>query len=272
VIASELRASAGFEPLLSLQRNRIDLWLVFFDSLRDPRLLERYRKLLSAAERAQEPRFFFDDDRRRFVITRALVRTVLSRYSHTAPECWSFAQNAYGRPQVVARSSTHARISFNVSHTKSLILLGVTGENAIGVDVENVSARRASLGIADHYFAADEVAALHTLPAERRVERFFELWTLKESYIKARGMGLSIPLDAFSFQFPHDDSVEFCSREGIHVAPATWRFWQLRPAAEYLAAVCVQRSTELCPELVMRSVVPLESETRIACPIARRSV
>jgi 4'-phosphopantetheinyl transferase len=266
-----LRVSAGSEPLLLLQRNRIDLWLVFFEALRDPCLLDRYRQLLSSEERAQEPRFCFDDDRRRFLITRALVRTVLSRYSHTEPQCWSFTQNAYGRPQVVPRDSTEARISFNVSHTKSLILLGVTGECALGVDVENVSARRPTLGIADDYFAPEEVAALHALPAVRRPERFFELWTLKESYIKARGMGLSIPLDTFSFRFPTEQWVELLSHAGRDGDSAQWRFWQLRPATEYLAAVCVQCAGERSPELAMRRIVPLESEARIACPIERRS-
>jgi 4'-phosphopantetheinyl transferase len=84
-------------------------------------------------------------------------------------------------------------------------------------------------------------------------------------------MGLSIPLDEFSFQFPHDGAIDFATREYFAGNPAKWRFWQLRPAAEYLAAVCVQRSGEPSPELVVRGVVPLESETRIECSIARRS-
>jgi 4'-phosphopantetheinyl transferase len=260
------------EPLLTLHPGRVDLWFVFFDQLRDERLLHGYRQLLSASELTHTQNFHFAEDRRRFLITRALVRTVLSRYARTEPSRWSFVQNRYGRPEIVAESAADKRISFNVSHTKGLILLGVACDHALGVDTERVCARNAVLDVAEYYFAAEEVLAMHALRAERRSERFYQLWTLKESYIKARGMGLSIPLDQVSFSFPREERLALASHPSLEDDTAEWRFWQVRPGAEYLAAICVKRSAcGKCPELTMRKVVPLESEEHVEYPIVRTS-
>src|SRR6185436_4436818 len=177
----------------------IHRWLAFYDEIADERLHAAYRELLDAAEREQEPRFYFARDRRRYLVTRALVRTVLSRYLSIDPRACIFSTNAYGRPEIVNAEGREAGLSFNLSHTHSLIVLGVTTGRALGVDVENVRDREASIAVADRFFAPQEVAALAATPADRQQYRFFEYWTFKESYIKARGMGLSLPLDKFGF-------------------------------------------------------------------------
>src|SRR6185295_2220740 len=104
--------------------------------------------------------------------------------------------------------AAEAGLSFNISHTRSLIVLAVAKERAVGVDVENVQAREIEIRVADRFFAVPEVAALHAVPPDRQQYRFFEYWTFKESYIKARGMGLSLPLGKFGFHFPAERAVE----------------------------------------------------------------
>jgi 4'-phosphopantetheinyl transferase len=236
---------------IALASAEVHLWLMFYDQLADERL-QPYRALLNAAEREQVPRFHFARDRRRYLATRLLVRTVLSRYAPIAPEEWVFCTNAYGRPQVVDPEVGGGGLTFNVSHTHSLIVLGVTRRSAVGVDVENIFAREASLDIADRFFALDEVAALSSVPRWQQQYRFFEYWTFKESYIKARGMGLSLPLDKFSIRYPDDHRVAITIAPELEDDSARWQLWQFRPFPEYLVAVCAERVGARCPNPVVR--------------------
>jgi len=151
-------------------------------------------------------------------------------------------------------------LSFNISHTHSLIVLGVTKGRALGVDVENFRAREVSIEIADRFFAPQEVAALTAAPAQQQQYRFFEYWTFKESYIKARGLGLSLPLDKFSFHYPDDLAVELAIRPELADDSARWQFWQFRPRPEYLVAICAERVGAESPSLIVRQAVPMLSE------------
>jgi len=255
---------------VSLTPAEIHLWLAFYDQIGDERLHAAYRELLSPAERAQEPRFYFARDRLRYLVTRALVRTVLSRYVDVDPKQWAFSPSSYGRPEIVNPEAGAAGLSFNISHTHSLIVLGVTQGRALGVDVENVQARNAPIGVADRYFAPPEVAVLKAAPAHEQQHRFFEYWTFKESYIKARGMGLSLPLDKFSFHYPHDRAVEIAIDAELADDAARWQFWQFRPTPEYLVALCAERAGA-APTVIARKIVPLVSEERFTPEFPRVS-
>ena len=246
----------------------IDLWCVFYDRITDERLHRSYRSLLNEAERKQEVRFHFENDRRRYLQTRALVRTVLSRYAAIAPSDWTFTTNAYGRPQVSNTEALGAELSFNISHTRSLIVLGVTGGRALGVDVENIATRSAPIDVADRYFAADEVAELACTDVAQQHYRFFEYWTFKESYIKARGMGLSIPLDKFGFSYPSDTSVSLAVHPELGDDARRWLLWQFQPTPEYLVAMCAERTEGDPPTVVVRDVVPMvRDETVVLAPL-----
>lgn len=236
----------------------IDVWFACYQEISDPSLHAEYRSLLTDEERAKEFRFYFPDDQRRYLVTRALVRLVLSRYLDVDPRDWRFANNRYGRPSIANLNSDD--LCFNISHTRGLIALGITHRRELGIDVENVRTRQVSLDIADRFFAATEVAELATIPVERQQDRFFEYWTFKESYIKARGMGLSIPLGAFSFQYPHERAVNIAIEPKLGDDPARWGFWQYRPTDEYLLAVCAERRAGNVPSVTLRTTVPLVRE------------
>jgi len=245
---------------LPLTAGEIHLWFADYEEISDERLHLAYRELLSDAERQQEPRFYFARDRRRYLVTRALVRTVLSRYLPIDPAAWMFSTNAYGRPEVANPEAAGAGLSFNISHTHSLIVLGVSRSRELGVDVENFRARAVSTDIAHHYFAPPEVTALSAVPADEQQYRFFEYWTFKEAYIKARGMGLSLPLDKFSFHYPGDRQVGMAIDAELADDPARWQFWQFRPKPEYLMAVCAERLGGPPTRLTIRQTVPMQSE------------
>lgn len=268
------RASFGpmkMDRTISLTPSEIHLWLAFYDEINEEPLLSAYRDLLNDVEREQEPRFYFARDRRRYLVTRALVRTVLSRYAPIQPREWVFSANAYGRPDIVNAQARDLCLSFNISHTHSLIVLGVTKGRALGVDVENFRARTAAIEIADHYFAPQEVADLAAVPQQQQQYRFFEYWTFKESYIKARGMGLSLPLDKFSLHYPDEQAVEIAINPELADDPGQWQFWQLRPRPEYLVAVCAGRICLESPSLIVRETVPMLSEKEIPVEFLRFS-
>jgi 4'-phosphopantetheinyl transferase len=92
------------------------------------------------------------------------------------------------------------------------------------------------------------------------LRRFFQYWTLKESYIKARGLGLAIPLDQFSFHFRAERHVTLATSPSLQDPADRWRFWQLQVSAANMIAVCAQRLTDGPQQLILRQVVPLASE------------
>jgi 4'-phosphopantetheinyl transferase len=221
-----------------IDSGQIHLWLAYLDQIRDARLLAEFRALLSEEELRQLVRFHFERDRHRYLVTRAMQRSVLSKYADVAPSSWRFTVNDYGRPSIAVEHVAAAGIEFNLSHTDGLVVMGVARERAIGVDVENVRTREADIEIADRYFAPEEVAELRTLPGGKQGQRFFEYWTLKESYIKARGMGLSIPLDRFALHLEDPERIWLTIDTSLQDHAERWLFWQLRLTHDHLTAVC----------------------------------
>ena len=258
--------------LLTVDSRSIHLWCAFADEICDEELLAQYETLLSQDEQQRRSRFVFPRDQHRYLVTRALVRTVLSRYASVAPTEWTFAANAYGRPDIANDYARARDISFNISHSGGLIVLGVAHRCAIGVDTENYRARQPSIEIAERFFAPSEVAALRALPTALQPRRFFEYWTLKESYVKARAMGLSIPLDRFSVRFAGERHVALSIDGDLGDSPSRWRLWQFSIAGDCLTAVCAERTGSDVPRLIVKKIVPLGEEHDLDARDLRTSV
>ena len=216
----------------------VDLWCCFTDQLPDAELQAAHDALLTAGERERCARFHFERDRRIGVATRALVRTVLSRYAGVAPAAWQFAAGEHGKPHV-AHPALDVPLHFNLAHTAGLVVCAVsTAHERLGVDAEALDRAAAGDDIATRYFTAAEVRALQALPAADRPRAFLVQWTLKESYMKARGLGLALPLDQFSFE--HGEAaprVAFDPR--LADDPARWRFAVIDAPPRHLIAVGV---------------------------------
>ncbi|MBS1120274.1 MAG: 4-phosphopantetheinyl transferase [Deltaproteobacteria bacterium] len=151
--------------------------------------------LLSVAERAQAARFAIDGVRRSWIVAHALVRRALSRHAPVDPEDWQFAPRADGRPEITA---PRAGLRFNLSHGRALVACAVSGGPDVGIDVEDAQ-RQAPLELVDRVFSPIEREAFATLPAAERADRFCFHWTMKEAYLKARGLGLVDELDRLTF-------------------------------------------------------------------------
>ena len=249
----------------------IDLWLACYDEITDPELHLAYRGMLDPVERIREPRFYFARDRLRYLVTRAMVRLVLSSYVEVAPQDWRFSANAHGRPFAVNTAARAAGLTFNISHTRDMIVVAVTANRVMGVDVENVIARPVSIGVAHRFFSPSEATSLAAISRDRQQYRFFEYWTFKESYIKARGLGLSLPLDKFSFHYPDEHRVALSIDPGLADDAGRWQFWQFQPRPDYLVALCAERIDAPATRINVRQIVPAVGEITLAPNFLRTS-
>lgn len=224
---------------MTLQANQIHLWYALPSRIDNATITRRCYPLLSAAERAQAERFQWAADRKTCLITRALVRTVLSKYVVLTPTAWQFEKNAYGRP-LIARDCVTNPIYFSISHTRELVICAVASTDEIGVDTESLDRRDITLALAERYFAAAEVDTIKLLPERDRNRRLLEHWTLKEAYLKARGQGMYLPIDGVAFTFEPDalPSAAFDDRMGD--TQTDWQFGHLAPINNHLIAYAVR--------------------------------
>jgi len=225
--------------VLDLPRDEVHLYYEVLDPALDAARAEAARPILTDDEWNRCQRFAYAEGLRERLAARFMVRSVLSRYAPIHPRDWRFVENAHGRPEVATPAlATHLR--FNLSHADGVVTLVVSAHYDIGVDVERLG-RRARLAIADRFFAPSEVDALRTLPETEQPRRFLEYWTLKESYIKARGAGMSLPLDQFAFDVgpPGRPAIRFA--EGFDDDPQAWQFDRLFVGSEHLVAVATRR-------------------------------
>jgi 4'-phosphopantetheinyl transferase len=255
---------AQHRSLLALSAAEAHLWYVFPDALTDSVLLDAYYQLLCPEERDQHKRFRFAKGRHEYLVTRALVRTVLSHYVAVDPRTWQFEKNTYGKP-AIAYPHDILPLSFNLSNTNGLVVCLVALDREVGVDVEDMERPGKTVEIADSFFSPAEVAALRALPGEARRDRFFTYWTLKESYIKARGMGLSLPLDRFSFHLAGGCPVRISFDSRLGDEPDSWQFAQFRPTSRHVIAVAIRRGVDSDLTIQLRQTVPLGGRVPPAC-------
>ncbi|CAA0124068.1 4'-phosphopantetheinyl transferase Sfp [BD1-7 clade bacterium] len=260
------------QPNLTLTEGDIHLWVCFADKIQSSELLERYKTLLTAEETAKQQRYKFAKDQHSALVTRAFVRDLLSRYADVAPEDWRFEKGEKDKPELV---NAPLPLRFNLSHTDGLIACAVTLNDDIGCDVENIERNNDVLSIADRYFSPIETRELFSLPADQQRCRFFDYWTLKESYIKAWGLGLAIPLDDFSFHIgartdtPINPDIRMSFAPHRVDFPHVWRSWLFYPSEKHRMALSLRTDSDRQTSdhrLTLMQSVPLISHEPIRLP------
>lgn len=242
------------EPL-PLPDDEIHLWVVP-ESEVPTELLPHYQALLSEDELARYQRRRTVEERRRFLITRATVRSVLSTYHPAiAPALWRFSSNAHGRPEAVFDDQTPPLV-FNISHATGMVLLAVARNGELGVDVEDTWRECQVADLVRRFFASAEAEELLLLPESQQRGRFFDLWTLKEAYIKACGMGLAIPLGSFSYHFV-GKAISIAFDAARNDQPGRWQLWQLRASERHQVGLAYAGQQPM--SLRGRTLVPLQS-------------
>jgi len=201
----------------------------------------RDRALLQSSERERASRFLVDADRDTYVLAHALLRRALSRHEPVLPDAWRFTGEEGERPEIAA-PLVRPPLRFSLSHARGFGACAIARDVDIGFDVEPV-AREAPFEVAER-FAPSERADLASLAPDARRDRFFAYWTLKEAYIKARGLGLALPLDGFAFSFDSPaPRVSFGA--GCADDERAWRFATWIVEGVYRVAVAVRTGADL---------------------------
>ena len=205
--------------------------------------LAGFEALLAPEECERHRRYRFAKDRDLFLLARGMVRLVLARYAGVDPASWRFATGPHGKPEVAAPAD-HEALRFNLTHTDGLVACAVAVGREVGIDAEDLGRDIGCDELARRYFSTAENAQLAQASQGRRRELFFRFWTLKEAYLKARGLGLGLPLSDFSFELSSAGPPTIRFAPGLADDPLAWQFAEFRPGPRHALALAVRRDAD----------------------------
>jgi 4'-phosphopantetheinyl transferase len=215
----------------------------------DDNLVDELLPSLSPDERDRANRFVFKRDRNRFIAARGLFRKLLSGYLATSPSAIEFSYGDQGKPMLAG--AVNRPLKFNLAHSHELAAYAFTSNREVGVDLEFTGRHVEIEAIARRFFAPEEVRELIKLPLEDRHLAFFDCWTRKEAYIKARGGGLSIPLDEFNVSLAPDKPAALLENYRDAEECSRWTMEALPLGTEYRGALVVEGQA---PQLKIKSL------------------
>lgn len=220
-----------------LGSGEVHLWVA---SLRRERgVLSTFEATLSQDEKERAHRFKKVEDADRYVAARGLLRNLLGTYLALSPGQIQFEYNALGKPHLVTKEGVHS-LNFSVSHSDELGLFGFARQYRIGVDLECNRSEFDFDDLVERYFSLAEVERLRSLPADQQKEAFYRGWTRKEAYLKARGDGLSYPLEKVEVTLTPDEPALLLGVADDPDASHHWVLQHLSPAMDYIGAVAVE--------------------------------
>lgn len=201
------------------------VWLAPAACTESEEILGACRALLPRGETDECDAFRRDADRRLAALSRAFVRTTLSRHAavdeaEVDPRAWEIARADRVRPEVSAPSGT--RLRFSVSHTRDVVACAVTTDAPIGVDVETAAGGADCLDLAATAFTPAEIARLRACPPSERETQFLRIWTLKEAWLKAVGLGLSLDPRSVDVELGAGGTIDARVPPGVGSAAAPW--------------------------------------------------
>lgn len=221
---------------LMLPDDEVHLWGVDIGRLAGS--LGRWQQLLSSDEQARARRFLVQRPREQFVITRGFLRTILAAYVPADPAKLVFRYSANSKP-ALSPPYDKSGVTFNVSHTSGVALLAFTRNRELGVDVEFINRQLDVDAIARQFFSRHEQTQLAAGNAEEKHAAFFRCWTRKEAYIKAKGEGLSLPLDQFDVSLVPGETKALISTRPDGSEAARWSLREVPAGPGYVGALCV---------------------------------
>ena len=222
----------SFTPL----GKQIPVWLIRPELIVNPDTLSEYRLILSKSEKEQMDRFRFPADQHLYLVSHALVRHMLSGYLNIKPQDVQFDRSETGKPTIrVAQNPLN--IQFNLTHTRGLAACVVSLDNVCGIDAEQIKQRNQD-GIAKRMYSDTEYRELKTLTGQEYLEYFYTRWTLREAYVKARGLGMSFPTKNICFK-NKDNHVSVDFETKLKQNSDHWQFTLLKPTDEHCLAVAI---------------------------------
>jgi len=236
LMAADADAWVAAPDSVCASEDEAQVWRAHLDCT--PSQLSQFEALLNAEETVRARRFRFAVHRNRFVARRGLLRLLLGRYLQVSPESLRLEYTPHGKPSLAKRYASDIR--FNLSHSQDVALFVVTLGREAGIDVERIQPDFSDHAIPERFFTPREASTLRALPVSQQSAAFFELWARKEAYVKARGQGLSLPLDSFEVPLDDGEPVKLLHVERAPEAAACWTMRTLRPAPGYAGALAVE--------------------------------
>ncbi len=219
---------------VTLQSHQVDVWRVSLDLPVDS--VKLLASSLSVDESQRAARFHFAGDKNRYIVAHGALRGILARYLCCEPHQLSFSRGKYGKPALISGEG----MEFNLSHSGDYALIAVARGGRVGIDIERMRENTEWERMAHRYFSECEVSELMSLPPEHRIVAFFNCWTRKEAYIKAHGLGLSLPLDSFDVSLtPNEPAVLRSTYPNPHEA-ARWTLHALDASDGYAGALAIE--------------------------------
>ena len=214
------------------------VWLVNPDEISSGSSLAACLEILSVDEINRQERFHFAADRHRFLVSHALVRHVLSRYTGIAPADLEFSSGEFGRPEIANPDVPELR--FNLTHTRQLTACIVTLSNDCGIDSELLNPRHKLDGVAKRMFSETEHMELQQLSGQPYLEHFYRCWTLREAYVKARGIGISFPTRKLKFTVNANSVASVVFDSDIDDQANAWQFHFVDTGNDHITAVAIR--------------------------------
>ena len=257
-MTSSLTSDWPTRPAQPLPPGEAQLYFMRLDGFAEPP--PPLYALLNQAERERCARYLFMRNRIESTAARALARAALSRYADVDPRAWTFGQGEHGKPQVTGPLGVPP-LRFNVAHTPGLVVCLVALDREVGVDAESLDRSSDIALLARRCLSAAEQQALWALPESAQARRFLIHWTLKEAYLKARGIGIGLPLAEITLLADDDPQclagppTHFAMGPGVEDEPARWQVLRCHLTTDHVAAIAVERTAA---ELALRiqEVVP----------------
>jgi 4'-phosphopantetheinyl transferase len=209
----------------------VGVWLADISLLASDAIRERSLAWLTPGERARFDRYRGDADRLMFLLGRVMARRLVGRALGVPPTAWRWREGPHGRPEIDAPPT---ELHFNLSHSSGLVACAVARDREVGVDVEDADRAPIDPAIVERFCSPDEAAAIRVGDPGWR-DRFLEVWTLKEAYLKARGVGISVHLSDISFSVGDEVQVRF--QRSLADTDVRWAFRLVRATPRHLLAV-----------------------------------
>jgi 4'-phosphopantetheinyl transferase len=223
---------------LSLSSRNVDVWIAALDAPSNS--VKEFMELLSDDEIRKADRFYFDRDKRRFIVCHGLLRTILGRYYlDIEPHRLEFCRGSRGKPYL-AENVNDSKIRFNQSHSNGLVVFAFAKDHQVGIDVEYMRYIADAQRIVEGTFSKTEIAAFNELLDQEKQEAFYNCWTRKEAFLKALGEGLYFPLDEFDVSLAPGEPARLLSITGRSNEALHWSLKSFMPDAAYKAAVAVR--------------------------------
>lgn len=198
-------------------------------------LFPSFERLLSPGEIERAGRFKFEKDRNSFVITRGVLRTLLSGYLEIPPSEIRLKYTPYGKPFL-----PNGNLKFNVSHSGDMAVFAFVLDTEVGIDIEKVKHDFDVMELARNFFSKYEVAAMENIPETELKRAFYRCWTRKESFIKAEGSGLSFPLDQFAVSLDDDEEASLIHTQWDLHEKDKWSLYSFLPGRHYIGALAIR--------------------------------